>query len=179
MMLVNNCKHITVVECKGDDMSIKKKIVLPCLLLATLVLLVSCGKRSETKETSVEKDPVALVTSGQVFKSIIDSNKDTLLVFDLYADWCGPCKLLEPLFREMAVTHGNKVKFFRINVDKTPDVASAFGARGIPFVSFIRNGEPVHSLMGLNPREAYERVIGACGSVGSNEDCRKNLESSL
>jgi thioredoxin 1 len=160
-------------------MSIQKKILLSASVVLTMILFISCGKTSDAKKNEAQDDPVSLINSGQEFQKIIDSTKETLMVFDLYADWCGPCRLLAPMFREMAVTHGEKVKFFRINVDKTPEIASSLGTQGIPYVVFMRNGEQVHALMGLNPREAYERVIGACGSVGSNDDCRKNLESSL
>jgi thioredoxin 1 len=158
-------------------MTIQKTLIVSGATLLMLLLSLSCSK-SESK-TEVEKDPVVLINSGSEFQKIVDSTKETLLVFDMYADWCGPCRILAPMLREMAVTHGEKVKFYRVNVDKTPDIATVFGTQGIPYVVFMRNGEQVHSLMGLNPREAYERVIGACGSVGSNEDCRKNLESTL
>jgi thioredoxin 1 len=147
-------------------------------ILTTLLFAWSCGSKSEVKKNN-QKDPVSQILSGQEFDTIIKNTKETLMVFDLYADWCGPCRLLAPVYNELAATHGQKVKFYRVNVDKTPEVASAFQARAIPYVVFVRNGELVHAIAGLNPKETYEKVITTCGSVGSNDDCRKNLESTL
>ncbi len=147
-------------------------------ILTTLLLALSCGGQSEAKKDS-KNDSVSQILSGQEFDTIIKNTRETLMVFDLYADWCGPCRMLAPVYNELAATHGQNVKFYRVNVDKTPEIASAFQARAIPYVAFIRNGELVHAIAGLNPKETYEKVITACGSVGSNDDCRKNLESTL
>ncbi len=154
------------------------KYIFSGAILTTLLLALSCGGQSDAKKDN-QKDPVSQILSGQEFDSIIKNTKETLMVFDLYADWCGPCRLLAPVYNELAATHGQKVKFYRVNVDKTPDVASAFQVQAIPYVVFVRNGELVHAIAGLNPKETYEKVITACGSVGSNDDCRKNLESIL
>ena len=154
------------------------KYIFSGVILAALLLPLSCGGQSEAPKNS-QKDPVSQILTGQEFDNIIKNTRETLIVFDLYADWCGPCRLLAPVYNELAATHGQKVKFYRVNVDKTPEVASAFQVRGIPYVVFMRNGELVHAIAGLNPKETYEKVITACGSVGSNDDCRKNLESTL
>jgi thioredoxin 1 len=148
------------------------------VILGSLLLTLSCGGQTESKKNNL-KDPVSQILSGQEFENIVKNTKETLIVFDLYADWCGPCRLLAPVYNELAATHGHNVKFYRVNVDKTPEVASALQVQGIPYVIFLRNGEIVHAIQGLNPKEAYEKVITACGSVGSNDDCRKNLESTL
>jgi thioredoxin 1 len=154
------------------------KYILSGVILGALLLSLSCGGQSEAPKNN-PNDPVSQILSGQEFDNIVKNTKETLIVFDLYADWCGPCRLLAPVYNELAATHGNKVKFYRVNVDKTPEVASALQVRGIPYVIFLRNGEMVHAIQGLNPKEAYEKVITACGSVGTNDDCRKNLESTL
>lgn len=154
------------------------KQIFSVIMVAAVLSSLACGGKSETSKAT-QKDPVSQILSGQEFDTIVKNTKETLMVFDLYADWCGPCRMLAPVYNELAVAHGQKVKFYRVNVDKTPEVASAFQARAIPYVVFMRNGELVHAIAGLNPKETYEKVITACGSVGSNDDCRKNLESTL
>jgi thioredoxin len=154
------------------------RLILSGVILAVLQLPLSCNSQYDSKK-SASNDPVSLITSSQEFKNIVQTTKETLIVVDLYAEWCGPCRILAPVFKELAITHGKKVKFYRVNIDNSPEIASSFQVQGIPYVIFLRNGEMVHVIQGLHPKEEYEKVITACGSVGSNDDCRKNLESTL
>jgi thioredoxin 1 len=155
-------------------------VLIPAGLITLLVFSgISCNKSSDSpKAESLEKH-VTQISSIAEFKTIVENNSGTLLVFDLYADWCAPCKVLAPTFNSLAEAHNEQVKFFRVNVDKSPDIASVFEVRAIPYVVFVRDKEAVHAIAGVNPQEAYERVITACGSAESNEICRNNLGNAL
>ena len=56
------------------------------------------------------------------------------VVVDFYADWCVPCRRLDPILRDIAHYYGGEVDFYRINVDKNPDIASVFQVRSIPYL---------------------------------------------
>ena len=81
------------------------------------------------------------------------------VVVDFYADWCGPCRRLAPILREIAHYYQGEVDFYRINVDDNPDIAAAFEIRSIPMLLICPlNGEP-KTLVGLYAKQEYIRVI--------------------
>ena len=81
------------------------------------------------------------------------------VVIDFYADWCGPCRRLAPILREIAHYYQGEVDFYRINVDDNPDIAAAFEIRSIPMLLICPlNGEP-KTVVGLYAKQEYIRVI--------------------
>jgi thioredoxin len=81
------------------------------------------------------------------------------VVVDFYADWCQPCKRLEPILRDVAHHYQGEVDFYRINVDQNSDIADVFQIRSIPFLLICPlQGEP-KSVIGLYPEQEYIRVI--------------------
>jgi thioredoxin 1 len=119
---------------------------------------------------------IGSVTGEQQLDSIIAGAGSKLLVFDLYADWCGPCRTLSPRLEALATTYGGTVGFYRINVDANQAIASAFGTKGIPHVVFVKNGKAVTALTGLYPSEAYEKIITSYAEAsGSSEKVLSSL----
>jgi thioredoxin len=81
------------------------------------------------------------------------------VVVDFYADWCGPCRRLAPILREIAHYYQGEVDFYRINVDDNPDIAAAFEVRSIPMLLICPlDGEP-KTVVGLYAKQEYIRVI--------------------
>lgn len=81
------------------------------------------------------------------------------VVIDLYATWCGPCKRLSPILDELATEYKGAVDFYKIDIDKNPQIASAFGVQSIPMVIFIPvNGEP-QVMVGLAPKSEIQQKI--------------------
>lgn len=122
---------------------------------------------------------VEMIDSLDELISIVEGTPGKLLVFDLYADWCRPCIMLAPTFSKLASDYSKHARFFRIDIQKNPEITSAFRVRSIPLVVFIKDKEVVHSVSGLKPREDYERVITACGPSVSVAECRTKLEERL
>jgi thioredoxin len=80
-------------------------------------------------------------------------------MFDLYADWCMPCRLLSPILDKVATDLNATVTFYKINIDRHPDIASLFQVSGIPLVVLVKDKKAVQAFMGVQPEGAYRRAI--------------------
>jgi len=86
--------------------------------------------------------------------------KSTLPVLvDFWAPWCGPCKMVGPVVAELAQEYGGKVKVGKLNVDDHPDVAAAYGIRGIPTLIIFRNGAVSEQVVGFQSKEKLAQLI--------------------
>jgi thioredoxin len=110
-------------------------------------------------DSGSNSSPIHTITHMDELKQILDESGDHLLMFDLYADWCMPCRMLAPKIKKIAAQHSDKVTVYKIDVDATPDVASAFGARGIPYIVFVKEKKAVEAFAGVRPKETYVRTI--------------------
>jgi thioredoxin len=140
------------------------KIIAMVVLLVFLPLL-SCGKAKQDSEKDSPAQSgevgstVHMIASEDEFNKIVEGSGDRLLAFDLYANWCFPCRKLAPLLEKIALEHSSQVTFFKINVDKLPGVAQSFGVDGIPHVAFIKKKAAVGTIIGMQPEEAYVDII--------------------
>jgi thioredoxin 1 len=151
-------------------------------ILVSFFLFFGCEKKNsdaEIKTIPPEKKGIETVTGLDHLNSIVENTPGKLLVFDLYADWCHPCKILAPVFSGLAADHAKSARFFRIDVGEHHDIAAAFRVRGIPLVVFIKDKQVVKAFTGLNPKESYEKVLTTCGPSVSADECKAKLNGSL
>ena len=83
---------------------------------------------------------------------------ERLVVIDLYADWCGPCKMLAPLLSELEEEYPS-VKFCKINVDEESELAAAFKVKSIPMVALVKDNTFIDFSVGYVPKEALKQLI--------------------
>ena len=137
-----------------------KSAVIPIFLI--LSLLGGCAKKTPEKKVlpkpTMEK-PIQLIQSMAEFKDAIALSGERLIAFDLYADWCIPCKYLTPTLEKLAKEHLDNFTIYKVDVDSLPDVAKRFRASGLPFVVFMKNQKEVQALLGLQPESAYREII--------------------
>ena len=81
------------------------------------------------------------------------------VVADFWAEWCGPCKMIAPILRELAKEYKDKLKVAKIDVDQEPDLASQFNIVSIPTLLFFNKGQVVKQQIGAVPRQALEKII--------------------
>lgn len=81
------------------------------------------------------------------FKNI----NEEFILLDLYADWCGPCKMLAPFISELSEEISN-VAFFKANVDEEEELATMFGVQAIPTIILLKNKQEISRKIGFVPK---------------------------
>lgn len=125
------------------------------MLTAAAISCAADRPKAEQKSSSA----IAQITGMDHIEKVLANSSGRLLVFDLYADWCMPCKILSPMLEQIAATHGTSATFYKIDIDKHPDISQAFGVQGIPFVVFVKDRAALEGLTGVHPKETYVRLI--------------------
>lgn len=85
------------------------------------------------------------------FKKILKS--ETPVLVDFYADWCGPCKMLTPILKEVKEALGDEIKIIKVDVDKNQPLAHKFQVRGVPTLILFYNEQQVWRQSGVLPKE--------------------------
>lgn len=83
-------------------------------------------------------------------------SEQKLVVIDFTATWCGPCKMMAPVFQELSETYGDNVVFLKVDVDENPETAAQYNVSAMPTFVFIKGGQVVERLMGANPSRLQE-----------------------
>jgi thioredoxin 1 len=109
----------------------------------------------------LDKTPVIELTSENFNREM--ANNDLLLV-DFWAEWCGPCKSMHPIFTRMAKKY-KRVRFARVNVDNAQDIARKYGVQSIPTFIMFKNGEIANTM------------VGAVGEPGIHMICKKFIDN--
>jgi thioredoxin 1 len=81
------------------------------------------------------------------------------VVVDFFAEWCAPCKTIEPIFENLAKEFNNKVKFVRCDVDQSPHSTSEFNIRSVPTFIFFKDGEVQDIVTGTAASRVFNEKI--------------------
>ena len=83
-------------------------------------------------------DTIVHVTDASFEADVLQSDIPALV--DLWAEWCGPCKMIAPILDEIAMEYAGKIKICKVDVDSNPETAAKFNVRGIPTLLILKNG---------------------------------------
>ena len=99
-------------------------------------------------------------TNDQNFEQDLNS-QDLPVLVDFGAEWCGPCKQLDPILEQIASENSDKLKVFKLNIDQNPMTPQKFGVRGIPTIMLFNKGKLIDQKVGSLPKSALETWIKA------------------
>jgi thioredoxin 1 len=90
---------------------------------------------------------------------VLDASEPVLV--DFTAVWCGPCKMLDPVVKELAEDWNGKVKVVKLDVDNNPNLAMNYQVMGVPTLMLFKAGEPVQRVTGYQPKDRlHKKFVG-------------------
>ncbi|MBI5355089.1 MAG: thioredoxin [Candidatus Aenigmarchaeota archaeon] len=101
---------------------------------------------------------------------------DVPTVVDFYADWCGPCKSMEPALEKLAEEYDGKIKFTKINVDFEQGLAMAYDVQGIPNLTVFKGGKPVKQIVGARGKDDLKKEIDNAVGKAYTIDLSEKIE---
>ena len=96
---------------------------------------------------------MAKVINASEFKDLVLDSKGIVLV-DFFATWCGPCKALAPTLEKLAPEFEGKVNIYKVDIDKSQQLASQYRVMSVPTMKIFKDGEVVETIVGLQPESA-------------------------
>lgn len=86
-------------------------------------------------------------------------NKDGLVVVDFFATWCGPCKMLSPVYETLGNEMAEKANFLKVDIDQSIELAQEFEVSTVPTVIIFKDGKPVDRLIGFIPKDNLKKKV--------------------
>jgi len=107
-------------------------------------------------ETNADRPTEPIHVDGQEELDVLVATHDVVLT-DFYADWCGPCRMLEPIVRSLAAETDATVA--KVDVDANQRLARAYGVRGVPTLVLFAGGEQVEELVGVQGEDQLRSLV--------------------
>jgi thioredoxin 1 len=98
------------------------------------------------------------VTESDFDQEVLRS--ETPVLVDFWAEWCHPCKLVEPALDKIVEERSGQIKLVKVNIDEEQGLAQRYGVASIPFMVLFKDGEPAAAAIGAQPKSALERSLG-------------------
>jgi thioredoxin len=144
-----------------------KKILLIAAIAVIAIVIYYFAVPQDEKKDKPEKGVVIQMNNDLYLKNVADY-KDTKewkfkgdkpVVIDFYADWCGPCRMVAPLMKELAKEYEDQIVIYKVNVDNESELASALGIKNLPTILFIpKKGDP-QLMVGSADKSTFKRAI--------------------
>jgi thioredoxin 1 len=100
------------------------------------------------------------VTESTFEQEVIEGSKETPVLVDFWAEWCGPCHAVSPVLDKIAQERQGALKLVKVNIDENQDLAGRYGVMSIPTMILFKDGEPAAATMGARPKGDIEKQLG-------------------
>lgn len=125
------------------------------------------AQQAEPQDSLQAKEEVIVMNKELFITEVFDYEKsqewkykgDKPAIIDLYADWCGPCRMTAPIMKELAKEYAGQIVIYKVNVDKEKELAALFNATSIPLFVFIPMDEIPQLFRGAADKATYKKVI--------------------
>ncbi len=105
---------------------------------------------------------LAKLSEATFEKEVLQSAEPVLV--DFTAVWCGPCKMLDPIVKQLADEWHGKMKVVKLDIDDNPDLTQQYGVMGVPTLMLFKGGKPVERVTGYQPKDKlvrkFQQIVG-------------------
>jgi thioredoxin 2 len=134
--------------------------------MGAVVACPSCGKKNRVPAVAAGS-PVCAVCKAPLpwlenaTADTVDAALDAKVpvVVDLWAPWCGPCRIIAPILEQIAVDRAGQIKVVKVNVDELPHVSARYGVQGIPTLLLLDHGREIGRQVGAAPAAALHQWL--------------------
>ena len=143
-----------------------KKVIMAFALVLISALCFAGNQQTKASKDSTNSGQVVVMDKNMFINDVFDYQntpdwkyKGKLpAIIDLYADWCGPCRMVSPIIDEIATERGD-LKVGKVNVDEQPELAAKFGVMSIPTLIVMKDGKVVNQTAGARPKPQILSLI--------------------
>ena len=101
---------------------------------------------------------MAKIINTSQFRGDVENGKG-IVVVDFFATWCGPCKMLTPVFEALGEEMRNEARFVKVDIDQSLEIAQKFNISTVPTMMIFKDGKAVESLVGFMPKEKIKAKV--------------------